>query len=106
MKVIVSAQRAGWHKYPGHPTLGLLHRHQFRVWAIFNEQKSREVEFFEAQDNLRELLQKLPLEPGNDSPLSCEDIGKLVIRLLRCSSVLVSEDGENFVLVDQKDLSD
>ena len=104
MKVIVSAQRIGWHKYPGHPTLGQLHRHLFKGWAVFAEKESREIEFFEAQAALYQALKDLALAPGDDSPLSCEEIGKAILRKLLCSQCIVSEDGENSVLVDRADL--
>jgi len=104
MKVTVSSQRIGWHKYPGHPKLGNLHRHIFYVWVTFDEKRSREVEFFEAQEEVQGCLDDLKLLSCDESGLSCEDIGLHILRAIGCHSCVVSEDKENFIHVNRADL--
>ena len=105
MKVIVYADRPGWHRYPDHLKLGTLHRHVFKVWAIYDENTSRELEFFDAQEDLKFELGSLPLEWLNNSTMSCEDIARVLLEMLECSACIVSEDGENSVYVDCSDIS-
>lgn len=90
-----------WHFWPDPPVkylyLGNSHRHLFHVKAVFDEDKSREVEFIDARGRLEEFAQiQLVGTDVAPVPYSCEEMAsRLLASHEGLVSVDVSEDGEN-----------